>query len=670
MSPRTIFLVYRKELRETLRDRRTLIVMVLLPLALYPLMGVGISQWLGTQQGVRARQASRLGLRGPEWPALSLSLAHDPVLEVKGQGDANAVRRGKLDAVLELPAATPAQRAEGTVRVKILFDAARDRSSQAEERVRQALRRFSDEQRGERLRLRGLPPSLALPLTSEGVNLATSRDLGAHLLSSVLPLVLVLMVLLGAFYPAIDLTAGEKERGTLETLFVAPAARVDVVAGKFLAVATIALTTGLLNIASMGLTVLLGFGPALKAAGLAAAIPWSAVALTGVALLPTAFFFAALMIAVASLARSFKEAQNLLTPIYLACVLPAMASQLPGLELSPLLALVPVVNISLLARELISGTVPGLAMALALGSTLLYAFVALKIAARIYNSERLLFAPELARARRPTTRRPLPEPMEAGLVLLAVMALLQLVGNPLQVHHLIGGILLTEWVLIAGPVLLLVRLAPLDPRSALGLTRPRGLALLGAALIGISAWYLVGVIIEGVQQRVLPMPRELIDEMHRLLLSSGRPLALDLFALALSPAICEELLFRGLVLRASWPRLGTASALLLNGLLFGLFHMSIYRVFPTFLLGVVLAFLALRTGSLLPGILLHFLNNAAALVVGRYAAKDLHLPTGVAIAAAAAALVLLAVGLTVVTRPGARTRPPSDPRPSESPQRE
>jgi sodium transport system permease protein len=301
MSPRVVGLVFAKELRETLRDRRTLVVMVLLPLALYPLVGVGLTELVASREQARAAEPSRVGLSGPAWPALERALrGHGKIEILAGAGNGEVVRQGRLDALLEVRDRQPALRDEGRAYLRVTVDASRDRSRLAEERLSSALERFADELRRARLAQRGLPASLLDPLRTETRDLASSREVSARVLAGVLPLVVVLMVLLGAFYPAIDLTAGEQERGTLETLFVSPAGRLDLMTGKFLAVATVAIGTGMINLASIGLTAGLGFGKALRAAGLGA-VPWSTAALTLVALLPSALFFAALMLAVASL---------------------------------------------------------------------------------------------------------------------------------------------------------------------------------------------------------------------------------------------------------------------------------------------------------------------------------------------------------------------------------
>lgn len=663
MSWRTVLLVYAKELRETLRDRRTLVLMVLLPLGLYPIVGIGLTQWMVAQRVAREDRASVIGMAGASWPALERALSRRKLIRLAGRGTPAQVRSGQLDAVVQVEPDYPKRLSEdGTAGVRVYFDSTQENSTLAEERVKSALSGWASALREERLKRRGLPLSLADPLRVDRHSLATPQEVGAHAMTGVLPLLLLLMVFLGAFYPAIDLTAGEKERGTLETLFTTPAPRLAVVTGKYLVVATLATMTGALNLGSIGLTFALGFGPALRAAKIATAVPWSLIALTALALIPAALFFAALMIALAALARSSKEGQQVLAPIYMACVVVAGVVQMPGIELNALTATVPVANVALLTRELIRGRLAIGPMALAMISTLVYAFVALRLAARVFQSERLLFSAEGRRRGSPRPRRTIPSPAEAGLLLLLTMALLLLLGPSVQSHSVIGGMLITEWVFIALPVLLLVRLAPLEPAPALGWRRPGALQLLGAGLAGASGWYVIGVLVEGLQQRVLPMPPEFIEEMKRLLVQPGRPLALELLALALTPAICEELLFRGVVLRASWPALSAPVAVLANGILFGLFHMSIYRFLPTFSLGVVLALIAIRSGSVVPGMLFHFLNNASAILAVRFLGQEPEAAISKsALLAGGVALAVFVSGLSLVLRHprlGDRDAPP------------
>ena len=669
MDLRTTRIVFAKELRETLRDRRTLLAMVVLPICLYPLIGIGVIQWIGAQEARQAEQPSRVGMLGPGWPALERALGRSKtrfeLLRDKSRAELEeGIRDKRIDLVLEIPAEVAELEREGTVKVKLAFDDTRMRSAMAHRRVKEELRDLADRIRKDRLRSRSLPEELFEPVATDVKRIHRGGDKGAHIMAEVVPLLVILMVLLGAFYPAIDVTAGEKERGTLETLLAAPVARTSLIAGKYLVVALVAAFTGLLNLASIGLTLALGVGPAVRSAGVEVAIPWGAVALTVVAMVPAALFFAGTMLAVAALGRSFKEAQNLLSPVMVVFTLPAVAARLPGVELTPFTALLPVVNISLLIHDLIIGRVQWLPALVTVASLVGYTAVALRLASRVFESEHLLFAPDPSLGKvslwkrltgRARAAAPAPTSSQAATLFLVVMALILLVGRPLQSGSLIGGLLVTEWALIGLPVLLLLRIGRLEARSTLALARPTGSALLGALLAGVSAWYLVGVLVETVQQQVLPMPPDLIKAYHRALFSTERFLALDLFVLALSPAICEEALFRGVLLQATRRTMSASSAVIVNGLLFGLFHLSPYRFFSTMILGMVLALLVLRTGSIWPGILFHFLNNASAIVAGRLLGDqaDGATPPALSWPLLATTLVIFVAGMALALRPRA-----------------
>ena len=669
MSPRIVGLVYRKELIETLRDRRTLIIMVLLPLVLYPLVVLTLGQGAAAQRLDQQEKTSRIGFTGPRWERMERALAEVERVEIARPSTVDHLRAGKVDLLVQVPDAFSKElKRDGTVSLSLRFLRNSDRSMEALRRAREALLKLTNKLRDERLTSKGLPLTLAEPMKLEEQDLATSKAMGAKILAGALPLMVVLMVLLGAFYPAIDLTAGEKERGTLETLLVSPVRRTDIITGKFLVVATIALATGVLNLGSMGLSFYLGFRTFLVTADINLDLPWNHLGLTVLALVPASIFYAAVMLAVASLARSFKEAQNLLTPVYMVFMMPSMLAMLPWVKLTPVSAMVPAVNIALLTREIITGNLEILPLVICLLSSLLYTAAALKLAARIYSSERLLFAPEplsrRLRAKRKKSGRTVPEPGEAAVVLLLVMGLILFVGQRLQISDIVSGLLVTEWVLIALPVVVLMRLGRFDARKALGLINPGTRTMLGAGLAGISGWVLVGVLVEHVQQRVMPIPEEFLKEMQRLLFSQERHILLDLFLLAVTPAICEELLFRGLLLRATRGALGFGGAILLNGVLFGVFHLSIHRFMPTLLLGLVLAYIALRSGSLLPGILFHFLNNGFAVVVGRLAgdATGATPPGMVSVPVVLTAAVIFVAGIMLVNRgspgPEAGSQPP------------
>jgi sodium transport system permease protein len=198
-----------------------------------------------------------------------------------------------------------------------------------------------------------------------------------------------------------------------------------------------------------------------------------------------------------------------------------------------------------------------------------------------------------------------------------VFILLFYVGSLSQVWHLLGGILLSQWVLIAGSLLLFLRLRGYDLRDSLGLHRPR-LRTLGAAfLMGVSAWYPL-VALTRVESGTPSPQNEALEKAFEQLLGGEQSLLLILFVIALSPAVCEELLFRGLIMRSMVGRFRTRTVVVVTALLFGALHLYASRFVPTTVLGVLCAFLALRGHSILPAMLFHFLNNGTAVVLARF----------------------------------------------------
>jgi sodium transport system permease protein len=258
----------------------------------------------------------------------------------------------------------------------------------------------------ERLTDRGLPASLVKPFEVRRQNVAPPEKVGGNIIGGVIPYLIIILCFTGAMYPAIDLTAGEKERGTMETLLCSPLRRVNIVLGKFLMVMTASVATMALSLASMALSVvvggsLLGAGGAAKAAtaaagGKAAAgvIPMiDPLGVLGVfaMILPVAILFAAVLLAVSLFAKSYKEAQSYVSPLIIVIIMPAVMGMLPGIELTAKTALIPILNLSLVCKEMLSGVWHWQFIGLIFGSTTVYAAVALAFCVRMFNREDVIF---------------------------------------------------------------------------------------------------------------------------------------------------------------------------------------------------------------------------------------------------------------------------------------
>lgn len=583
-----------KELREALRDRRTLAIMILLPLVVYPMLSMLAAQVATGKEKQREERPSSVAIAGtsPEREVLANTLrTHPSLFELRASGTKAEIEDGRLDALVVLD--------ETTAKVTVNFDASRDESRLAQERIEDVLGKSMPD---------GCSPRFAATRHS----VAPRERMGGYLLSKALPLFVVLMVLLGAFYPAIDVTAGERERGTLETLLSAPIRRIDLMFGKVLAVAALAALTGVLNLASMAITLMQILR--LASQSVTVEIPWLHALTCGLVIFPAALLFASAFVALGATARTFKEAQTLLLPVYFLTVAPALAGAIGEYPLTGIAAWVPGMNVTLLARDLLVGRATAAGIAGALASTALFTTLALVAAARIYDSERLVIPPD-------KRQRPLPVPgrtTSAGdaMTLFALaFLLLYFVFLPMQQRHLAAGLLASEWLGLLGLVALYGRVSGQGLVQVTGLYRPSGRAILGAILVGSSAWAAVAIVSEW----LLPVPESVLEALRKSLVSTdnGRGAVATLGLVALSPAICEEALFRGPILRGLRSRLGPLASVALTAVLFGLFHLDVYRLIPTTLIGLMLGYIAVEADSIVPAMVAHFCNNAILVMLAR-----------------------------------------------------
>lgn len=615
-----------KELRETFRDRRTLLMMIVVPVLLYPFILIAMEQLLLFGMRNLEAEASPVALVGdPPAELVSLIGASEGLRLVPIAGDPEAAIRS--DSVTAVAVIGVPSGAEGTRDVTLLYDEASDRSNRGRAGISLVLNEWRDTLLARRLERRGLPATFSAPLAVTDSSVALPAEVGGYTLGRILPLLLVVITLLGTFYPAIDLAAGEKERGTLETLLTAPVPARSIVTGKFVAVALIGVVAAGLNLGSMLLTFQTGVLQITSALDLEVSLSLSAVVAIFVTLVPLAVLFGALFLGIAVRSSSFKEAQNSLTPVYILVLIPAMLPVFPGISFGPLLAVTPVAGVSFFFRDLMTGDAAFGSGLLVLGSTTVYAIGALAFAAAAFGSERVLFGDtedaEVSattwRDRWSAARRAgaVPTP-ETVLVFVAVLAVGFFLGAlQLQIRFGEGGLLAAEWLLLLIPALAFVALGGYDPVRTLSLRAPTPAGVLGGVMMIVGAVPLVWLI-GWLQSFVLPVPWELLEGLEELVTAetTGRLLWL-LLVLAVTPAICEEVVFRGVLLGGT-RTLSPWRMVVLNGLVFGAFHLSFetaIRFLPTATLGIVIAWAVWRTGSIWVGVLMHFLNNGAIVLL-------------------------------------------------------
>lgn len=397
MKLRNIWVVYRKELLDLIRDRRTLIGTFLWPLVLFPLMTVGFGQIeKKVSQKAAKREASIMLLGGEHAPELAAKLRETEGLALVPTADDSVqqINNKKLQAAVEFPAGFQEKILNGVEppKVSIYFYDTEGRSERAVDRIGKTVDQYRAEVVERRLGARGLMTGLLKPVDVRAENVASAEKVGGIMLGTLLPYFIILLCLMSALQPAIDLTAGEKERGTMETILASSVGRIELVLGKFLLVLSFSVFNTILSISSFAVTMRFAKDYAAEMTrGHSYTINPKAMLLVFLIVLPLAVLFSASLLTIALFAKSFKEAQSYTGYVMLAAIFPALISILPGIDLNAGLALVPIINVSLVARELFTGSFPWGLMGLVFASTTVYAAAALWVAMKMFQRESVLF---------------------------------------------------------------------------------------------------------------------------------------------------------------------------------------------------------------------------------------------------------------------------------------
>jgi sodium transport system permease protein len=693
MTPGRLLRLCLKELRESLRDRRTIITLLLMPLMVYPLLSLVLNRVIPTDTPIFVESSVRIGvgsslqesgietivlmgyalLQDPntapvfiETPredrsagtkllpnANKLSGLPFPQFVLMTDNERQALRRNSVDvaiisklgesddesAVLQSPVLNEMlkqvakvknlpqhfsldikQLAKSLGRYEIAYrygDPQSERAFALVERCLLAINALASSQ------MSGSGPEVAYTINGSPIAM---RHGHADLLATMIPLVLVLMTMAGAVYPAIDLTAGERERGTMEALVVSPTSAVWILFSKYTAVVTVALLTALANLGAMTLTLWIsGVGQFIFGN---TTLTTATIGQVLILLILFTMFFAAILLAVTSFAKSFKEAQAYLIPLMLLALAPGVTSLMPGIEFTPVLATVPLVNIVLLAREVLQGDANWSTGLVTLVCNCVYAMAALTIAARLFGASAAVQGSQ--GSWRDWLTRPARYKEHATAdqmaLLLAVLFPLHFVLTSFVARGIasipIPTFLLYEaiamWI-IAGIIPLgiawfqKIRWASAF-RLTLGSWNRGALGLVAIVLLAIGGWAIqheltaysinAGLGFRS-HERVLTMA--LLEANFE-----STPIWIIFFCNVLTPALSLELLFRGFTL-TSLKRASVVTAIFTSAVLFGLFDLlashilSLERFLPMFSVGLLLGWLASRSQSIWPGVLLRIL---------------------------------------------------------------
>jgi ABC-2 type transport system permease protein/sodium transport system permease protein len=661
-----------KELREILRDRRTIITLVVMPILIYPLLAVVFQRFLLTSISVdkevqylvgvdselsadilmkqisagnavlAAREEEKVGSDRRSGRQSRDKIAQDshmlagrdvvPSITPFVAADAEELERHVIDSSLHVAALAnrtlrdrPREGLHVPMSWQLVYRVGSPTSEASLHFVESRLQAFNETHLDNQLKQLGVMAALPASTSRHPIDFSGAPVFS---LAALIPLILVLMTVTGAVYPAIDLTAGERERGTLETLIAAPVPRLGLLLAKYVAVLAVALLTALVNLAGMTITAQsTGLASTLFGGSMSLEVMLKVLLLLGL----FAAFFSAILLALTSCARSFKEAQAYIIPLMLVCLVPGVLCLMPGLEFKGWMAVTPLVNIVMLARDLLEGTADsGLAVA-AVCSTILYIAAAIALAARIFGTDAILYGSQATWS--DLVRRP-PEPQLAPGLPVAMLALALMfscyfvLGTGLarsaempMDRRLVVSALITAMV-FGGIPIALATFGRVRWSTGLGLSLPGPMSLLAAIILGLSLWPIAHEIFLLSERLGLSLLGEQQVQSAQAMLQGLRdlPLWLILLALAVVPGVFEELCFRGFLF-ASLRTVTTGWwAAIVAALSFGVFHEVLFpgRLLTSTFLGLVLGWVRLRTQSVVPCMVLHVVHNGLLLAISYY----------------------------------------------------
>lgn len=389
--------IFKKELRETLRDKRVVLGVIVSPLLVTPLL-IGAIFFFAGKKSIELQTATLdIGLvEEAAFPELTDFLDSQDNLnltrfETRAEAK-DSLQALQIRAALVIPA--PAREAfvsDDSAPIELLFNNANENSSNAHNRLKSLFASFNQNALQRRLEERGLEKSFIQPTQLTETNIAETEAMVGFALSMILPYLVVMGAAFGGITTAFDLCAGEKERGTMETLLVSPASRRDIVQGKLFAIFVISLISAICSI--LGILIVMVFGGQVAKSLIDQELAFSYANLAALVLIviPLSLLTSAALLLLSSFARNQKEAQAYLFPLIAIALFPAVLSSILGAESPLYTAFIPILNIALAMKQLLGNVFDLNFFCIALGSSLVYAILAMQTATKLFQRETILF---------------------------------------------------------------------------------------------------------------------------------------------------------------------------------------------------------------------------------------------------------------------------------------
>ena len=392
-----IGIIFRKELKDTLRDRRTLFFMILFPILIIPLIIGGIPKIMVSMMEKKMTERINIAIIGEEnnlklVEMFGMADSIDVIFNMERDSIEQSIRNKDIDGAVIIPDGfSEMVNSMKTAQITIVYISSDDLEA-AKKRMESVINKYRESKISQRLEMLEIQSEILEPVKINHRNIASEKEMIGKIAGGWLPYMFILYCFMGAMYPALDLGAGEKERGTIETLLISPAGRLEILLGKFCVISLSGFLSAISGI--IGLLVGLQFMTELPMeiiTTMKSIIEIKTIALILSLIVPVSIFFSAVLLSISFYAKSFKEAQSLVTPINILILFPALIGLIPGVELTWKTALIPIVNIALVTKEIIAETVSSVLLLEVYGSMIILAIVGLFFTRWWFNREEVIF---------------------------------------------------------------------------------------------------------------------------------------------------------------------------------------------------------------------------------------------------------------------------------------
>ena len=614
----------KKEIMDILRDKKTLIIMVIVPLLLYPSIIIGMTLVMNMVFSSQEEQVYTVG-----YPVAGIEEEIIPELQrLYEENEEELVCKLTFLSEEELQNGHDVwllvEQREDSLYAEIAYASTDQASNYAESALSELLDLYKEELLKEKLNEEGLKEQFLQPLVQKSIDSATESESMGMSLGGSIGMLLITTVLLGAFYPAVDITTGEKERGTLETLLTLPVTNFQMIMSKYIAVSMFACATAILSIVALGGSVLfLVFGVSTELAaefqGIAVQTVIVLVLLLLLAMITTALLITAICMCFCVFAKSNKEANNYMTPVMLIIMFASMVGMIPSVELNYQTALIPLVNVSLLMKQLLAQHFDFAVIGVTIAVNFAYSIIIIWILAKMYDSENVLFQDgfqsiRLFQKRSEFEKGTVPAVGDLVMSIVVILLLVLYVGSAVSVRSTFAGTIVNQVIIFAVPVLVTWYMKS-NQKELFSFKKPKKGTIPGSIVLYLGT-YCLEMAIAGILIKAFPASAENVSMSFEQL--AKQPVILMLIVMALMPAIGEEICFRGFLYGGLKNKYGVKWAVVLSAIVFGAFHMSLVKLLPTAMLGACLAYIVSVSGSIYIGMVLHFVNNAFSMLQMKY----------------------------------------------------